>query len=236
MQNKPALLLSLMLACTAAGAEPPNYNIVEFDESVSATVPRDTMTASFVIRAEGRDRSAVNRAFTAKLQSFSRRTEGKTFETAQFGRTAVPTYEYRNNKRILTGWQESVEFSVESKDFAALNRLIADSQAEAEVQNTSFSLSKQKQKETVDELSRTALHRFQERAADLGKALGFSGYKIVKLRINESGSPSAVLEKSLAEGRYAAAPEALSAPAAPDLPVSPGSEEIRVTVSGSIQM
>ena len=85
----------------------------------------------------------------------------------------------------------------------------------------------------MDELRRTALHRFQERAADLGKALGFSGYKIVKLRINESGSPSAVLEKSLAEGRYAAAPEALSAP---DLPVSPGSEEIRVTVSGSIQM
>ena len=233
MQNKPALLLSLMLACTAAGAEPLNYNIVEFDESVSATVPRDTMTASFVIRAEGRDRSAVNRTFTAKLRSFSRRAEGKTFETAQFGRTAVPIYEYRNNKRILTGWQESVEFSVESKDFAALNRLIADSQAEAEVQNTSFSLSKQKQKETVDELSRTALHRFQERAADLGKALGFSGYKIVKLRINESGSPSAVLEKSLAEGRYAAMPEALSAP---DLPVSPGSEEIRVTMSGSIQM
>ena len=55
MQNKPALLLSLMLACTAACAEPLNYNIVEFDESVSATVPRDTMTASFVIRAEGRD-------------------------------------------------------------------------------------------------------------------------------------------------------------------------------------
>ena len=41
MPNKPALLLSLMLACTAAGAEPLNYNIVEFDESVSATVPRD---------------------------------------------------------------------------------------------------------------------------------------------------------------------------------------------------
>jgi len=88
----------------------------------------------------------------------------------------------------------------------------------------------------VDELSRPALHRVRERAADLGKTLGFSGYKIVRLRINESGSPSAVLEKSLAEGRYAAAPEALSAPAAPDLPVSPGREEIRGTVSGSIQM
>ena len=170
MPNKPALLLSLMLACTAAGAEPLNYNIVEFDESVSATVPRDTMTASFVIRAEGRDRSAVNRAFTAKLRSFSRRAEGKTFETAQFGRTA--------------------------------------------------------------------LHRFQERAADLGKTLGFSGYKIVRLRIYESGSPSAVMAKSFAEGRYAAVPEALSAsPAtAPDLPVSPGNEEIRVTVNGTVQM
>ena len=59
-----------------------------------------------------------------------------------------------------------MEFSVESKDFAALNRLIADSQAEAEVQNTSFSLSKQNKKKPLDELSRTALHRFQERAAD----------------------------------------------------------------------
>ncbi len=104
------------------------------------------------------------------------------------------------------------------------------------MQNTSFSLSKQKQKETVDELSRTALHRFRERAADLGKALGFSGYKIVKLRINESGSPSAVMAKSFAEGRYAAMPEALSASPAPDLPVSSGNEEIRVTVNGTVQM
>ena len=88
----------------------------------------------------------------------------------------------------------------------------------------------------MDELSRTALHRFRERAADLGKAMGFSGYKIVRLRIYESGSPSAVMAKSFAEGRYAAVPEALSVSPAPDLPVSPGSEEIRVTVSGSIQM
>jgi len=40
----------------------------------------------------------------------------------------------------------------------------------------------------------------------------------------------------LPKAQHPAVREALPAPAAPDLPVSPGSEEIRVTVSGSIQM
>ena len=47
------ILAALVLATAlpaAAETDTLHYNIVEFDESVSATVPRDTMTASFFSR------------------------------------------------------------------------------------------------------------------------------------------------------------------------------------------
>ena len=59
-----ALFLAALTA--AVQAEPLNYNVVEFAESATVSVPHDTMTAVFTVRAEAREREAAHRAFAAK--------------------------------------------------------------------------------------------------------------------------------------------------------------------------
>lgn len=225
-----ALFLAALTA--AVQAEPLNYNVVEFAESATVSVPHDTMTAVFTVRAEAREREAAHRAFAAKMNAFSRRAAAdKALEVSEANRSSHPVYSYPDNKRVQTGWQESIEYTVKSQDFAALNRLIAQSQKDAEVQNTHFTLSPQKRNAAVDEASRTALLRFKDRAAALAQTLGFSGYKIVSLKLGELGDAPVMMMS--AKAGYATPMAADSATAAPP---SPGIEEIRITVNGSVQM
>lgn len=231
------LIASLIAAATLpAAAEPLNYNVVEFSESAGMKVPRDTMTAMFRIRAEGKERQAVNAAFMKKFNDFSRKAKNSAFKTELTGRNAVPRYQYNNGKRTQTGWEESAEFKVESKDFAALNRLIAETQASAEVEQTYFSVSKQKREEIIDQVSKAALLRFKERARTLTRTLGFSNYKIVKLNLGQIGSRTLERSAEAVMMRSKAVAMSMAASSEEMDNVSPGSEEISITVDGSIQM
>ncbi|MDO4879207.1 MAG: SIMPL domain-containing protein [Neisseria sp.] len=236
-QPLAVLAAALLPAASPAVAEPLNYNIVNFAETATATVPRDTMYATFQIRAEGGDRAAVNRNFIGKLNRFTRRIEGgKAFKSEQFNRNIFPRYQYRPNKPpVVGGWEESVYIKVESRDFAALNRLIAESQNDAEIRNTAFDVSEEKRRETVRRVSKDALSRFKGRAAELGGVLGSPDYKIVSLNLTDSAetgdfrmranfSAAAPMEAKAGENA------ALTA----DTPDA-GMEEIRVTVSGAVQ-
>ena len=231
MKKSRLTALFLCALAAAAQAEPLNYNVVEFAESATVSVPRDTMTAVFTVRAEAREREAAHRAFAAKMNAFSRRAADKALEVSEANRSSHPVYSYPDNKRVQTGWQESIEYTVKSQDFAALNRLIAQSQKDAEVQNTHFTLSPQKRNAAVDEASRAALLRFKDRAAALAQTLGFSGYKIVSLKLGELGDAPVMMMS--AKAGYAAPMAADNETAAPP---SPGLEEIRITVNGSVQM
>ena len=128
--------------------------------------------------------------------------------------------------------RQAVEWA---QDFAALNRLIAEAQNEASLSNTSFSVSKQKREEVIDEVSKAALNRFKARANILSRTLGFSSYKIVQLNLGQIGN-----QTIMAESAYAAAPMMLArkADGAGEIAESPnpGTEEISITVNGTIQM
>ena len=233
-------LTALLLATAAlpAAAEELHYNVVEFSESAGMEVTRDTMTARFRVFVEGKDRAAVNSAFVEKFNSFNRKSKNSAFQTELLTRSAAPRYQYNNGKRTQTGWEESAEFKVESRDFAALNRLIAETQNEASLEYTDFKVSKQKREQVIDQISRDALMRFKERAQTLAQTLGFSNYKIVKLNLGHVGSHTVsngdmMLQSKMV--RFAAAPLAAGAGSVVEN-ASPGSEEISITVNGSVQM
>ncbi|WP_416190780.1 SIMPL domain-containing protein [Neisseria sp. CCUG12390] len=234
---RPTLTALLLAAAFPAAAEPLNYNVVEFSESAGMEVPRDTMTARFQVRAEGKDRQSVNTAFTQKFNSFNRKAKNSAFKTELLSRNAFPRYQYHNGKRIQTGWEEHAEFRVESKDFAALNRLIAEAQNEAHVEYTSFSLSKEKRESVIDEVSKSAINRFKQRAQTLAETLGHRSYKIVKLNLGHIGSGTVSQSESVQTKMYrSAVPMAASMDAEALETASPGSEEISITVDGTVQM
>ena len=215
--RRPALTALLLAASLPVAAESLNYNIVEFSESANMEVPRDTMTAHFNVNAEGKDRQAVNQAFMKKFNQFNKISQNSKFKAELMERNASPRYQY-------------------SKDFEALNRLIADSINIAVLESSSFSVSKEKREETVDQLSKAVILRFKDRAQNLAQTLGFSSYKIVKLNLGHIGNRQVGGDFAHAKMLRAIPAAEMAAGIEDGIPASPGSEEISLTVSGSVQM
>ncbi|WP_274584350.1 SIMPL domain-containing protein [Neisseria leonii] len=226
---KRIIMCGLMLAVLPAAAEGLNYNVVSFSESATALVANDLMDVRLTVREEGGDRQAVSNAVTRKLNILNARIRGQeAVESELVHRSVSPRYE----KGKVAAWLDQATVRVQSRDFQALNKLIAQSQQEAVLQGMNFRVSAQKRSETVNRLSRQALENFQARAEVVSRTLGFSGYKIVNLNLDSSFN-------SYSGGVRAAkiAPAAMALSDAPEMVTdNPGSEEITQTVSGSIQM
>lgn len=236
MVKRVLTAMVLSLSTFSAQAEPLHYNLLEFSESASMEVARDTMSVRLEVSQEGKDRAEVNREFVRKLNAVTKRIEAnRLFKSEQLGRNAYPQYQYKNGKRIQIGWRESAEIKVESKDFAALNRLIAEVQNEANLEMSRFYVSKQKREEVIDKVSKAALLRFKDRADTLSKTLGFSSYKIVRLNLGQVGNHAVNENMAYAPMVMRAAKVSDSMGEVADVP-SPGVEEISITVSGSVQM
>lgn len=237
------ILAALVLATAlpaAAETDTLHYNMIEFAESANLEITRDTMTAYFSIASEGKDRATVNKAFQKKFNDFNKAVQNNKLQTEILNRSASPHYEYNNNgKRIQTGWEEEAVFKVESKDFDAINRLIDETLQTATLNRIGFSISKEKREAAVDQVSKAAILRFKDRAQDLAKTLGFSNYKIVKLNLGHIGNRS--IDNGFAHAKMMNAEAAMFKRSASDennaiQAPSPGSEEISITVNGSVQM
>ena len=205
---RPTLTALLLATSLPVAAESLNYNIVEFSESANMEVPRDTMTAHFSINAEGKDRQAVNQVFMKKFNQFNKISQNSKFKAELMERNASPRYQYTNGKRTQTGWEE----------------------------HASFSVSKEKREETVDQLSKAVILRFKDRAQNLAQTLGFSSYKIVKLNLGHIGNRQVGGDLAHAKILRAIPAAEIAAGIEDGIPASPGSEEISLTVSGSVQM
>ena len=237
------ILAALVLATAlpaAAETDTLHYNMIEFAESANLEITRDTMTAYFSIASEGKDRATVNKAFQKKFNDFNKAVQNNKLQTEILNRSASPRYEYNNNgKRIQTGWEEEAVFKVENKDFDAINRLIDETLQTATLNRIGFSISKEKREAAVDQVSKAAILRFKDRAQDLAKTLGFSNYKIVKLNLGHIGNRS--IDNGFARAKMMNVEAAMFKRSASDennaiQAPSPGSEEISITVNGSVQM
>lgn len=229
MQKTLPVLLAAMLA-TPAFAEEMHYNLLQFQESATVSVANDTMTVILKIEQENPSRQTAADAVTRRLNTVLARirSNGKTFKTETIGRNAYPVYD---DKRRIKGWQDSTRLRIESSDFAALSKLIADSQNEAMPDGLYFGVSPQKHAQAVEQAAEKALQSFRQRAQTVSRSLGFSGYKIVRIALNESFESQA---------EYAAAPapvmEVARKASTPIMDTEAGEQTIRQTVSGTVQM
>ena len=125
---------------------------------------------------------------------------------------------------------------MKSADFAALSKLVADSQQDAMLGGVSFSVSPKKHAAAVDAASEQALHSFRTRALNVSKTLGFSNYKIVRVELHQSfenGDEGMAAAPMMAES-FARSAKAMDAAMPMDLDA--GVRTVRQTVRGSVQM
>ena len=214
-------------------AEDLHYNVVAFSESASVRVPNDTMLVTLRVVESGAARETVSNKVTKRVNAVLARAKGnRAFEVESGSRSVYPEYDAKRTG--IKGWTDSAETFVKSTDFAALSKLVADSQQDAMLGDVSFSVSPKKYAAAVDEASEQALRSFRARALNVSKTLGFSGYKIVRVELNQSfenGDNSAVA-MPMAESF------ALSAKAMEAVPMdmNAGVRTVRQTAHGSVQM
>lgn len=229
----PATFLALPAA--AADNETLHYNLVNFRESVSITVANDTLNVSFNISEKAKNRQQAAQAVTRRLNALLARIKAnRAFESETTNRQSYPEYD---DKGRVNGWRDSAEVHVTSQDFAALMRLIADSEQDAAVTRMYYSVSPKKRAAAIEEASQKVLQTFQQRAQGLSRSLGFSGYKIVRLDLNSS------FENIAEERAYAAAPMAMmmgasvrAKSAANAMDNNPGKQQIHQSINASVQM
>ena len=235
MMLKRCVLLATLVCAAPAMAEELHYNVVEFSESAGVRVPNDTMSVTLRVVESGASREAVSNKVTKRVNAVLARAKGnQAFEVESGSRSVYPEYD---EKRVgIKGWTDSADILVKSTDFAALSKLVADSQQDAMLGNVSFSVSPKKYAAAVDEASEQALRSFRTRAQKVSRTLGFANYKIVRVELHqafENGEEGVMAEAMPAMGMMRRA-KAMDAAVPMDL--NAGVRTVRQTIRGSVQM
>jgi len=229
--NRPLLRLTLALllgfawiGCTAAwaGDEESHYDRVNLSASASDEVENDLLVAVLFEQREGQDPASlaaqVNRAIAAGLER-AKRIPGVKVQTLDYRTTPV----YR--KAVLSGWRVRQSIRLESRDTAALGRLIGDLQASLQVQSIDYRISEERRARAEDGLIKRALAGFGQRAKLIAGELGRPGYRVVSLNVATQGAPMQPMRLRMM------AADAMAAPA-----LEPGTQQLNVSVSGTVEL
>lgn len=232
----PALILFAALSIgTEARAQAPQteaQQILQLSASARKEVQHDWL--SIVVRAqqEGADPVALQNqlktTLEAALSSLRPRLEPQQLEvrSGHFG-----IYPRHNNQGRVTGWQGQVDLVVEGRDFARVSQL-AGNLPRMTVAQADFSLSREGRQQLEAEVQSQAVQNFRQRAQALARDFGFAGYTLRQVNVSAVDRPEPGIQPRLMVAEAAMAPAA--APSA--IPLVAGKDEVRITVSGSIQL
>ena len=232
----PALILFAALSIgTEARAQAPQteaQQILQLSASARKEVQHDWL--SIVVRAqqEGADPVALQNqlktTLEAALSSLRPRLEPQQLEvrSGHFG-----IYPRHNNQGRVTGWQGQADLVVEGRDFARVSQL-AGNLPRMTVAQADFSLSREGRQQLEAEVQSQAVQNFRQRAQALARDFGFSGYTLRQVNVSAVDRPEPGIQPRLMVAEAAMAPAA--APSA--IPLVAGKDEVRITVSGSIQL
>ena len=237
--NKTALStivgLPLLVACQHAAAQtsaPEAQQVLQLSASARKEVQQDWL--SIVVRAqhEGADPVALQSQLKATVEtalaSLRPRLQPQQLEvrSGSFG-----IYPRHNNQGRVTGWQGQADLVVEGRDFALVSQL-AGNLPRMTVAQADFSLSRDGRQQLEAEVQSQAVQNFRQRAQALAKDFGFAGYTLRQVSISAVDRPETGIQPRMLMAEAAMAPAAV--PAA--IPLVAGKDEVRITVSGSIQL
>ena len=221
-----ALSLALLSTQAFAGSDDAQYNRVSLNESAQIEVDNDLLVVVMFAQAEGRDAAApadeVNRRMDWAVNMAKSHPEVKV---QTLGYQTSPLY----NKSTIRGWRVNQSLRLESRDGRLLGDLVGRLQEQLQVQSIAYQVSEGQRREQLDGLTAQALARFQDRAAHIAKTLGRSGYRVVRININDGRhSPMPIARGMMMEASadVAVAPPRLEA----------GTQQMSVSINGEIEL
>lgn len=223
-----ALLIAMPFAAAAATeTAKPDASLpsVSLSASASRTVQNDSATARLFVERE--DTDAAKAAENVTLQINKAHAVLKEFpelKARTAGHQAYPVWD----KNRITRWRVRHELQVEGADFTAMSKAIGAVQPYAQLGGIQFSVSGKLREATESQLIQETSAAFQRRADLLRQSFGAKSYRIKEIAV-QSGEPPHI-------GPMLRAPMALAAAEATPPVLEGGSNEITLTISGSIEL
>lgn len=203
-----------------------HYNQIRFQAAVSETVANDRMQAVLAVQDEDDDAAQLADRINETMAWALQQSKGqKDIDVRSGGYSTHPVY---NNKNALTGWRASQELILEGGDFGRISKLIGVLQQRMQLVTVSFSVAPETRASVERKLIDKALDTFKQRAEQVRKNIGTSGYRIVELNINTEDmpvQPYPVMRAEVASMKDVAAPS-----------FEGGNSDVRVSVQGLIQL
>lgn len=190
----------------------------------SAEVAQDTVKITLATEVSGDDQAAVTKALNAVLEQTMKDAKSNDQVKASSGNYRVWPMSDRDGK--ISNWRGRGEILLESSDFAAGSEVASALADRMPVTNLAFSVSPQARAKQEQELLAQAAQAFRDRAQSLSQAMGFSGYTLREIDLSGAGA------------QYQPAPRmmmaSMDAAQKTSVPVEGGTEEITVSIRGSI--
>jgi len=220
-----------MFAMTTTHAQPTPepMNILRLDAMVSAPITPDTAVITLAAEKSGADASAITQTINKVMGDAVRDAKAVSGVEAITGNFA--TYQQYDNKGNVSGWVVRSELILKSKDFGSLGKLSGNLSQSLKIVGNGFEVSRELKAREEAALLQQGLQAFQAKAKAAAQTLGFSGYTIREIAIQQAqlehgnNQPRPML--MMAKGAMAEA--------AP-VPIEAGRTAINLTVSGTVQM
>ena len=221
-----AMCLFLFQAYQPAWADeqPLTYDRISVSASASAQVENDTLVAVLYAQRDGSSAtklaSEVNRNIRWAVERLKQTTD-INLKTLDYRTSPV----YRDGK--LSGWRVRQSIRLESTDSAKLSTLIGELQEKLAVQSITHSVSPASRQAAENRLIAEAIRAFNARASLVAKELDRAEYRLVRMEVNTRDRPiQPPPMRAAAVSMQSAAPPVLE----------PGTQEVRVTVVGTIEL
>lgn len=220
------LLAATGFWCMTAAAEGElHYNQIRFQAAASESVANDRMHAVLAAQDEDADAGQLADRINKTMAWALAQSKGqKGIEVRSGGYSTQPVY----NKNALTGWRATQEVILEGGDFGQISKLIGTLQGRLQLTQVSFGIATETRAAVEGRLIDQALDGFKERAEQVRRNIGASGYRIVELNIMTEGAPVQPYPVVRAEAM------SMKSVAAPSF--EGGDSEVRVSVHGAIQL
>lgn len=213
-------------------ATPAPQNVLQLAASGSVDVQQDLLVLTLAATREGADASTVQtqlrQALDAGLAEAKRAAQPEQMEvrTGQFG--LYPRY---GKDGKITAWQGRAELVLQGRDFSRITTTAGRIQS-MPISQIAFDLSKEARARVQAEAQTRAIEEFKNRAGELAKGFGFSGYSLREVSVNsDEMSPGPRAPRMVA---MQAKSSMMSADES--VPVEAGKTQVVVHVSGSVQL
>jgi len=217
----------LGFATAAVAAHAGDGPVAEISATVTSEVQQNQVRIVLFAQVQASTATQVTKELTEKIDEASRllgQPEDVKISTGAF--QAYPTY---GDKGKVTGWQGRAELVLTSGNIPAAAAAAEKVTNILAFSGVSFSLTDQARRSEQSDLMESVAKAFKEKAQALAKAFGYSGYRIQKLKVSESGEEPSFRPMMMSVMAADVAPKA-------ELNLLPGTQKVSVTVSGLIEL